>query len=83
MSVTPKTKDRCALLHVLSGQEGRVRDRILRQVEAEEMKDCIHEVLVPTEISPKSAAARRPNRSANSSPGMSLFGWNFSRKTTN
>jgi transcriptional antiterminator NusG len=50
MSVTPKSKDQWYVVHVLSGQEGRVRDRILRQVEAEEMKDCIHEVLVPTEI---------------------------------
>ena len=36
-------------MHVLSGQEKKVRERILRSAEKEEMGDYIYEVLVPTE----------------------------------
>ena len=43
-------KDQWYVVQVLSGMEGKVRDRIARQVEAEEMQDYIREVLVPTEI---------------------------------
>jgi len=37
------------VVHVLSGQEQKVRNDIARRVEAEEMGDYIFEVLVPTE----------------------------------
>ena len=37
------------VIHTLSGQEQKVRDRIQRQVEAEEMGDVIFDVLVPQE----------------------------------
>jgi transcriptional antiterminator NusG len=43
-------KDQWYVVQVLSGMEGKVRARIERQVEAEEMQDYIREVLVPTEI---------------------------------
>jgi transcriptional antiterminator NusG len=43
-------KDQWYVVQVLSGMEGKVRERIARQVEAEEMQDYIREVLVPTEI---------------------------------
>ncbi len=37
MAKIPQPKKQWYVLHVLSGQEQRVRDRILRMVEAEEM----------------------------------------------
>jgi transcriptional antiterminator NusG len=37
------------VVHVLSGQEQKVRDRILRNAEAEELSDYIFDVLVPQE----------------------------------
>ena len=43
-------KDQWYVVQVLSGMEGKVRDRIARQVEAEEMQDYIREVLVPMEV---------------------------------
>jgi transcriptional antiterminator NusG len=43
-------KDQWYVVQVLSGMEGKVRDRINRQVEADEMQDYIREVLVPTEV---------------------------------
>lgn len=50
MPTIPPAKKQWYVVHVLSGQESRVRDRILRQVESEEMGDRVFEVLVPTEI---------------------------------
>jgi len=43
-------KDQWYVVQVLSGMEGKVRARIDRGIEAEEMQDYIREVLVPTEI---------------------------------
>lgn len=45
----PAPKDQWYVVHVLSGQEQKVRDNINRRVVAEEMADCIFEVLVPQE----------------------------------
>ncbi|MEZ5405920.1 MAG: transcription termination/antitermination protein NusG [Verrucomicrobiia bacterium] len=36
-------------LHVLSGQENKVRDALLKRLKANEMVDSLHEVIVPTE----------------------------------
>lgn len=43
------TRSQWYVVQVLSGQEQKVRDRILRGVEADEMKDHIFEALVPME----------------------------------
>ena len=37
------------VVHVLSGQESRVKERILRQIEVEEMGESVFQVLVPVE----------------------------------
>ena len=50
MSSIPEPKNQWYVMHVLSGQEGRVRDRILRKVCAEEMGEYIFDILVPTEM---------------------------------
>src|SRR3984893_14193958 len=42
-------KDQWFVVHVLSGQENKVRDNIEKRVKTEEMSDVIFEVLVPTE----------------------------------
>jgi len=49
MPVIPEAHKQWYVVHVLSGQEQKVRDRIARQVEAEEMGDLIYDVLVPQE----------------------------------
>lgn len=36
-------------LHVLSGQESKVKDALLKRLKANEMVDSLHEVIVPTE----------------------------------
>lgn len=42
-------KDQWYVVHVLSGQENKVRENIEKRVQKEEMGDVIFEVLVPTE----------------------------------
>src|SRR5437867_3512932 len=42
-------KDQWFVVHVLSGQENKVRENILKRVKTEEMGDLIYDVLVPTE----------------------------------
>ncbi|HCC20176.1 MAG TPA: transcription termination/antitermination protein NusG [Verrucomicrobiales bacterium] len=49
MPIIPEAKKQWFVVHVLSGQEQKVRDRILRNAEAEELSDYIFDVLVPQE----------------------------------
>ena len=42
-------KDEWFVVHVISGQENKVKDNIEKRVKSEEMSDVIFEVLVPTE----------------------------------
>ena len=49
MPAIPPAKEQWFVVHVLSGQEKKVRDHIDRRMDAEEMGDHIFEVLVPTE----------------------------------
>ena len=46
----PAAENQWYVVHVLSGQEGKVRDNINRRIISEEMGDCVFEVLVPTEM---------------------------------
>lgn len=49
MSV-PEPQDQWYILHVLSGQENSVRDRIIRKAKDAELSDLIYRVEVPTEL---------------------------------
>src|SRR5438552_7176444 len=49
MAQAPAAKDQWYVVHVLSGQENKVKDNIEKRVKTEEMSDVIYEVLVPTE----------------------------------
>src|SRR5436189_6156641 len=49
MAQTFAGKDQWFVVHVLSGQENKVRENILKRVKTEEMGDLIYDVLVPTE----------------------------------
>lgn len=42
-------KDQWYVVHVLSGQEQKVQENILRRIKTEEMSDYIFDVLIPTE----------------------------------
>jgi transcription termination/antitermination protein NusG len=45
----PAPRDQWYVVHVLSGQEQKVRDNMSKRIAAEEMGDFVFEVLVPTE----------------------------------
>lgn len=47
MALAPK--DQWYVVHVLSGQEQKVRDNIVRRIQTEEVSDLIYDVLIPTE----------------------------------
>ena len=47
MSLAPK--DQWFVVHVLSGQEGKVQENINRRIQTEEMGELVYEVLIPTE----------------------------------
>src|SRR3954464_818681 len=49
MAQTLAGKDQWFVVHVLSGQENKVRDNIIKRAKTEEMADVVYEVLVPTE----------------------------------
>src|SRR2546428_7260695 len=49
MAQTLTGRDQWYVVHVLSGQENKVRESIMKRVKPEEMGDLIYEVLVPTE----------------------------------
>ena len=53
-------KDQWYVVHVLSGQENKVRDNIEKRVKTEEMSDVIFEVLVPTERVSSSGSSMPP-----------------------
>tara|TARA_R110000850_G_scaffold7548_8_gene27388 strand:+ start:3450 stop:4019 length:570 start_codon:yes stop_codon:yes gene_type:complete len=49
MPTIPAPKDQWYVIHVLSGQELKVRRSMERRMESEEMSDLVYEVLVPQE----------------------------------
>ena len=61
-------KDQWFVVHVLSGQENKVRENIERRVKTEEMSDVIFEVLVPTERVSEIKRVKRARRLENFSP---------------
>ena len=50
MPTIPEAKKQWYVVHVLSGQEQKVANRIRRKMEEDELKDKIYDVLVPTEM---------------------------------
>ena len=61
-------KDQWYVVHVLSGQENKVRENIEKRVKTEEMSDVVFEVLVPTERVSEIKRGRRARRRENFSP---------------
>ena len=49
MAQTLAAKDQWYVVHVLSGQENKVRENIVKRVKTEEMGDLVYDVLLPTE----------------------------------
>ena len=73
----PSPENQWYVVHVLSGQEGRVRDRILRQRESEEMGDYIYEVLVPTEMVSEIRRGKKTSTKRKFFPGYIIANMNL------
>ena len=73
MPTIPPAKNQWYVVHVLSSQEQRVRNRILRQVEAEEMGDKVFEVLMPTEMVSEVKRGKKTERKRKFYPGYILI----------
>jgi transcriptional antiterminator NusG len=77
MSVIPPAAKQWYVVHVLSGQEQKVRDRILRQAEAEELRDCIFEVLVPMEMVSEVRKGKKTESKRKFFPGYIIVNMNL------
>ena len=73
----PSPEKQWYVVHVLSGQEGRVKDRILRQRESEEMGDYIFEVLVPTEMVSEIRRGKKTSTKRKFFPGYIIVNMNL------
>ncbi len=77
MAIIPPANKQWYVVHVLSGQEQRVRDRILRMVEAEEMGDFIYEVLVPQEVISEVKRGKKTESKRKFYPGYIIVNMNL------
>jgi transcriptional antiterminator NusG len=94
MSLAPR--DQWFVVHVLSGQEQKVRDNIEKRIKTEEMQDVIFEALVPTERVQEIKRGKKSETTRKFFPGYIIInmhlldennqlmdrGWYFIRETT-
>jgi transcription termination/antitermination protein NusG len=77
MPETQPFRDQWYVVQVLSGQEQKVRDRIQRQAETEDMTDCIREVLVPTEMVSEIRRGKKTETKRKFFPGYIIVNMNL------
>ena len=77
MPESPPARNQWYVVQVLSGQEQRVRDRILRQAESEGMTEYIHEVLVPTEMVSEIRRGKKTETKRKFFPGYIIVNMNL------
>ena len=77
MSETKSFRDQWYVVQVLSGQEGKVRDRILRNAESEGMTEYIREVLVPTEMVSEIRRGKKTETKKKFFPGYIIVNMNL------
>lgn len=77
MATVPAPKDQWYAVHVLSGQEKKVRDSITKRIDAEEMGDLIFEVLVPTERVSEVKRGRKTETTRKFFPGYIIVNMNL------
>src|SRR2546423_14721242 len=73
MAQTLAGKDQWFVVHVLSGQENKVRENILKRVKKEEMGDLIYDVLVPTERVSEIKKGKKGETTGKFFPGYLMF----------
>ena len=73
MALIPAPKDQWYVVHVLSGQENKVRNNLMRRIESEEMSDVVYEVLMPTERVAEVKKGKRSESTRKFFPGYLLI----------
>jgi len=61
------------VLHALSGQEGKVRENLVKRIQIEEMQDYVGEVLIPTEKVSEVKQGKRTTLTRKFFPGYVLI----------
>lgn len=69
MPTIPAPNDQWYVIHVLSGEEQKVRDRMQRRIDAEELSDVVFEILVPEERVSEVKAGKKSEASRKFYPG--------------
>ncbi len=77
MARIPEPRKQWYVIHVLSGQEGRVKERLTRKIETEELGDSIFEVLVPTELVSEVKNGKKTETKRKFFPGYVLVNMNL------
>ena len=73
MGTDDAMEKRWYVLHVLAGQEGKVRENLLKRVQIEEMQNYVGEVLVPTEKVSEVKQGKRITQTRKLFPGYVLI----------
>jgi transcriptional antiterminator NusG len=73
MPTIPAAQEQWYVVHVLSGQEQKVRDNIRRRVKTEEMGDLVYEILVPTELVSEVKRGKRTESKRKFFPGYVII----------
>jgi len=73
MGTDDAMEKRWYVLHVFAGQEGKVRENLLKRVQIEEMQDYVGEVLVPTEKVSEVKQGKRITQTRKLFPGYVLI----------
>jgi transcriptional antiterminator NusG len=77
MPVIPPPEKQWYVVHVLSGQENKVRNRILRNAEAEDLSKYIFEVLVPMEMVSEIRRGKKTETKKKFFPGYIIINMNL------
>lgn len=80
MPIIPEPRDQWYVVHCLSGQEQKVKKRIDRMVEEEDLGDIIFEVLVPTEMVSEVRRGKKTESKKKFFPGYILCNINLYTK---
>ena len=77
MPIIPPAEKQWYVVHVLSGQEQKVRNRILRQIESEELGDYVFDVLVPMEMVSEVRKGKKTETKKKFFPGYIIVNMNL------
>ena len=77
MPTIPEPSKQWYVIHVLSGQEQKVANRIRRKMETDELKDLVYDVLVPTEMVSEIKRGKKTETKRKFYPGYIIVNMNL------